>query len=188
MDIYKIREKMKNVPFGNSIFQIEKFSRGLETPERTYRNCLLQLNQKIKSLKECEFRRKRLEIDIEEIDEKLQKAEGFEKQRLDIDREEKQFHLDEEIKLIEDCCIEIKVYENILNQLPDFTREEFEKGEAIYWEKRLLADMKREVLSLGCVAKDTIESLEKIGIEVGRNVRGEIAFQKVNQKEMLDDI
>lgn len=178
MDICKLKEKMRNVPFGNSVFQIEKFSRGLETPERTYRNCLLQLNQKIRAMKECEFRRRRIEIDMEEIREKLKMAEGFEAKRLEIDMEEKQFLLDEEVKLIEDCYIEIKAYENILNQLPDFTREQFENAEGVYWEKKLLADMKREVLSLGYVTKDTMQSLEQIGIKVGKNEKGEIAYIK----------
>ena len=112
------------------------------------------------------------------IQEAKNSADGFERQRLEIDREEKQFHLDEEVKLIADCYIEIKVYENILNQLPGFTRADFENGEAIYWEKKLLADMKREVISGGGVKTDTMQSLEQIGIKVGRNENGEIAYIK----------
>lgn len=191
MDMLKLKEKMKHIPFGNSIFQIEHFSRGLETPERTYRNCLLQLNQKLRAMKECEFRRRRLEIDVEEIRDKLKDAKDLTAQRLWIDLEEKQFNLDEEIKLIEDCIIEIKTFENILNQLPDFTREEFEKAEGVYWEKRLLADMRKEVVSVGFVAKDTMQSLEQIGIKIGRNEKGEIAYIKEGQlnmpKEIMED-
>ena len=180
METYK--SKMKNVPFGNSVFQIEHFSRGAETPTRTYRNCLLQLHQKYKALKECEFRRKRLEIDIDEIKLKFETATDFEKRRLEIDVEEKQFNLAEEIKLIEDCIVEIKTYENILNQLPDFSRTDFEKAEGVYWERKLLNDAKQEILSLGHVAKDTMQSLEQIGILVGKNEQGVIAFQKMEVK------
>ena len=169
---------MRNVPFGSSVYQIEHFSRGAETPERSYRNCLLQLNQKIKALKECEFRRRKLEIDMRELAQKVETAECFEKERLVIDIEEKQFHLGEEIKLIEDCYIEIKTYENMLSQLPDFTREDFEKAEGIYWEKKLLSDMQKEVLSFGYVQKDTMQSLEQIGIKVGKNEQGQIVYFK----------
>lgn len=183
MDISKIKEKMKNVPFGNSIFQIEHFSRGNETPERAYRNCLLQLNQKIKALKECEFRRRRLDIDIQELSQKFEEAEGFEKKRIAIDIEEKKFYLNEEVKLIEDCYIEIRVYENILSQLPDFSREDFEKAESIYWEKKLLADMQKEVSSLGYVQKDTMQSLEQIGIKVGKNEQGQIVYLKEGKND-----
>ena len=172
---------MKNVPFGNSVFQIEHFSRGAETPTRTYRNCLLQLHQKYKALKECEFRRKRLEIDIDEIKLKFETATDFEKRRLEIDVEEKQFNLDEEIKLIEDCIVEIKTYENILNQLPDFSRTDFEKAEGVYWEKKLLNDARLQIMSLGYIAQDTQQSLKQIGINVERSEQGQIVFQKVGE-------
>ena len=42
-NLYK--DQFKNVPFGNSIFQITTFGHGQETPERQYRNCLLQLDK-----------------------------------------------------------------------------------------------------------------------------------------------
>jgi hypothetical protein len=173
-----MQKLMRNVPFGMSVFQIEKFNRGMETPERLYRNCLLQLNQKMRALKECEFRRTRYEIDLEEIEAKLDKAEGFERRRLEVDREEKIFNLTEEIKLIEDCYIECRTYENILDGLPEFTREQFENAEGEYWEKKLLNDMRREALSDGRVEKGTMEALEKIGITVGRNEAGQIAYVK----------
>ena len=179
METYK--SKMKNVPFGNSVFQIEHFSRGAETPTRTYRNCLLQLHQKYKALKECEFRRKRLEIDIDEIKAKSAITTEFEQRRLEIDVEEKQFNLDEEIKLIEDCIVEIKTYENILNQLPDFSRTDFEKAEGVYWEKKLLNDARLQIMSLGYIAQDTQQSLKQIGINVERSEQGQIVFQKVGE-------
>ena len=176
--IHKLQKLMRSVPFGMSVYQIEKFNRGMETPERLYRNCLLQLNQKMRALKECEFRRKRYEIDLEEIEEKLKDAEGFEKRRLEIDRDEKTFNLNEEIKFIEDCYIECRTYENILDGLPEFTREQFENAEGEYWEKKLLNDMRREALSDGRVDKGTMEALEKLGIAVGRNENGQIAYVK----------
>ena len=184
MDQSKLNQKFRSVPFGMSVFQIEHFNRGQETPERLYRNCLLQLSQKMRILKECEFRRKRFEIDLEEIEEKLQNTDGFEKRRLEIDRDEKVFNLEQEIKLIEDCYIECKTYENILDQLPEFTREQFEDAEKFYWEKRLLADMRREVLSDGRVSKDTMEALEQIGIVTGKDQNGQIAYSK--EQKLLD--
>ena len=176
MDLSKIQKKMRSVPFGMSVYQIETFNRGQETPERLYRNCLLQLNQKIRALKECEFRRKRYEIDLEEIDEKIGTADGFERRRLEIDREEKIFDLDGEIKLIEDCYIECRTYVSVLDGLPEFTREEFENAEGVYWERKLLNDARREVLSGGRVGGDTMEALEQIGVMVGKNERGQIAY------------
>ena len=184
MDMSKLQDKMRTVPFGMSVFQIKNFNRGQETPERLYRNCLLQLNQKMRVLKECEFRRARYEIDIEEIDEKSKNSDGFEKRRMEIDRNEKVFNLEQEIKLIEDCYIECRTYVDILDQLPEFTREQFEGAEGVYWEKRLLDDAKYEVLSIGTIGKDTAKSLEQIGIMIGKNKKGQIAY---TANKMLED-
>ena len=171
-------DMFKNVPFGNSIFQIQHFTDGKETPQRRYRYCLLQLDQKLRALKECKFRRKRLEIDIEEIVEKLTTSISYETKRLQVDLEEKKYYLEIEAKLIEDCLIEVAVYKKILSGLPEYSREEFEASEPEYWGKRLLNDAQREVTSMGYVTVQTIQSLENIGIKVGRNEKGQIAYTK----------
>lgn len=176
---------MFNIPFGNSIFQIVNFTAGKETPERRYRHCLLQLNQKHRAMKECEFRRRRLNIDIAEINEQIKEATSFEKQRLEIDLEEKEYNMAAEIKLIEDCVIEIKAYEQILKTLPQFTREEFEQAEQEYWEKRLLEDARREMISTGSVSVQTIESLEDIGLQIGRNEKGQITYNRRKDSDIL---
>ena len=181
-------DTFRNVPFGNSVFQILNFTAGKETPQRRYRHCLLQLNQKLSVLKECEFRRKRYSIDIEEIKEKIKTGKGFEKQRLEFALEEKQYRLDIEIKLIEDCMIEISAYKQILATLPEFTREEFEQAEQEYWEKRLLGDARREMIAHKTITPQTIEALENIGMVVGKNDKGQITYTKANQlKEVKHD-
>lgn len=176
---------MYNVPFGNSVFQIRNFTNGGETPHRRYRHCLLQLNQKHRAMKECEFRRRRLDIDIAEINERIETAEGFEKQRLEIDLEEKQYYLTAEIKLIADCAIEIAAYEQILKTLPQFTREEFEQNEQKYWEKRLLENARREMIATNSITTQTIESLEQIGFIIGRNEKGQITYNRRENNDIL---
>jgi len=167
-------------PFGNSMFQITNFTAGQETPERRYRHCSLQLHQKNKALKECEFRRRRTEIDLEEIKEDLENNKHsynkFEMERKEIDVEEKEYQLDNDIKMIKDCLFEIKVYKNILKTLPVFTREEFEKAEYRYWETRLINDAKKEIVSTNTVSTGTISSLENIGINITRDKDGKLAI------------
>jgi hypothetical protein len=169
--VFKDITKMKNykdqlntVPFGNSVFQIKQFIANQETPERSRRHVLLQLDQKQKAMNECKFRRQRREVDILEIDEKLKTATTFEKMRLLIDKEEAEYYLDAEIKLIEDCVIEIKAYEKILETLPEFTREEFETGELNYWRTRLIKSAERELMSKGSIGEGNIQALEQVGI------------------------
>ena len=179
-------DMFKNVPFGNSAFQILNFTAGKETPQRRYRHCLLQLNQKLNTLKECEFRRKRHDVDILEIKEKLKSVEKFDKQRLEIDLEEKYYYLDIEIKLIEDCFIEIAIYKQMLETLPNFSREEFEEAEQEYWEKRLTNDARREIIASGTIAPQTIEALENIGLIIGKNDKGQIIYEKKKQIKEIE--
>lgn len=176
--IKKLRDRMRPIPFGNSAFQNRHFTAGAEGPERRYRHCLLQINAKLNALQECEFRRKRMDIDIREIEEKLKTAEGFQRERLLIDLEEKQYGLDNEIKLIEDAAVELAVYEAEVEGMPGYTREEFESGERAYWTARLIGDAKREIAAHGSVAPGTLASLEGIGIEAVRE-NGKIAFKKI---------
>lgn len=173
-----------NMPFGNSVFQIQTFTDGKETPQRRCRHCLLQLRQKEQTMKECWFRQRRAEIDINEIKEKIQSAQGYEEQRLQIDLEEKQYQLDSETKLIEDCVVEIATYRKILEQLPKYTREEFEAAEPEYWGKRIIGDARREVVSSGCLSPQTIESLENLGFKISRNKEGCLVYTKENNNDI----
>jgi len=177
------------IPLGNSIFQIQNFI-VTGTPERKLRTCLLQLKQKETALKECSFRRRRYEIDLIELNEKAFKATGYEKERLDIELEEIQFRLDGEIELINDCVVEIAVYRRIMEDLPKATRLDFENAEYEYWKERLLADARHEITAGGSVSKGTIESLEHMGIKVGRDTSGQIAYETTpirNNNLCLDD-
>lgn len=170
------KEKMKHVPFGNSTFQIVNFIAKQDGDPRTYRNILLQLDAKQKAMKECYFRRKRREIDIAEINTKLNKLfiNKYTKQRLLVDLEEAEYALEAEIKLIEDCVFEIRAYEKLLSELPEFTRDDFEKAESEYWKFRLFKDAERELLSAGTVSTGTLESLEKIGVIMQRDTAGRL--------------
>lgn len=74
----EIEDTFFDIPFGNSHFQIENFIVNAEiTPERAFRAVGLQLMDKLKALKKAKFADKRLEIDIEEIKEKLTVTHGF---------------------------------------------------------------------------------------------------------------
>lgn len=188
--IEEIKRDTENVPFGNSQFQNEKFSSNQETPERKYRHALLQMDQKINALKECEFRRRRLEIDIRELEEKRPTRTGFELDRIDIDIEEKQWALNNEIKLINDAIIEVgtfyKIYKELKAQLPTITRESFEAAECGYWKSRLTNEATREALCDGRVSTGTMQSLLSVDIIVGRDAKGRIAFSDlVNKREEL---
>ena len=179
MKVRDLVQEIENVPFGNSVFQIQQFVAHEETPERTYRKVLLQIDQKMKALMECKFRRKRKEIEIKELKEKIKRATGFKKEYLEVDLEEVEHGLNEEIKLINDALIEIKAYEAVLEKLPVFTREEFEQGELSYWQNRLMKMAELEMKSTGAIGVGSLQSLEQIGLIAVRNEQGHmIIFDK----------
>jgi len=180
MDIKDIKKQFRNVPFGNSQFQINNFIGNDITPERTYRNVMLQLNQKLNALQECSFRRRRKELDIKNIKDKLKSDP--ENPRLLIDLEENTYHLENEIKLIEDAEIEIQTYLKILDSLPEITREQFENSEKTYWQCRLIRDAQREIQSMGRIDRGTLQALEQIGLKAAALPDG-----KMNIFGALDD-
>jgi hypothetical protein len=182
-----IDDKMKQVPFGNSAFQIANFIAQQETPERAYRNILLQLDAKRTAMKECEFRRRRREIDIAENEKMMITAIDYEKERCQVNIDEAKFYLDKEIKLIEDCIIEIKVYESLLEKLPAYSREDFENGELEYWKARLLGNAKREILSNNTISSGVLESLEKIGCVIARDEKGQFVLVENNKLKEIED-
>lgn len=168
-----IKNRMQEIPFGNSVFQIAQFILNQESPERAYRAALINYDAKMKALKESEFRRKRKDIDLREIDEKLLKAEGFDKERLLIDKEEAEYGLNEELKLIHDCEVEIEAYKKVIEALPAYSREDFEKSELAYWKTRLLKQAQLEIKSTGFITYGVLDSLFKIGLQVSKNEKGE---------------
>lgn len=185
--ITQIKKDAEEVPFGNSQFQIEHLSCNQETPERKYRHVLLQMVQKISILEECKFRRKRLEIDIEEIQEKLKKAKGFKAKRLAVDLEEKELSLSNEIKLINDAVFElskmVQIYQNLKLQLPDFNREKFEKAELGYYQTRFALEAQREFRSTGTITPQLIHSLENVGLELRKDDKGMIQVAPIEKLE-----
>lgn len=168
-DILKIKKLKEKVPFGNSDFQIKTFISNDITPERCFRNVVLQLNQKIIALHEAKFRRERYLIDIDEAQDKLKKdnIDEYEKRRSEVLIAEKLFYLSNEEKLIDDCIRECNVYYSIIEKLPDIkNRDNFEASEQSYWTQRLQRDVINEIRVKGMVEKGTLESLNKLGIDI----------------------
>ncbi len=172
MNINALREKMENVPFGNSIFQTLM---GIpKEPARAYRHILLQINTKLQAFDECRFRRARLEVDIDELRIKIEKSSfnEFDKKRFKIDLEEKCLNLRKEEKLIRDAGIELLALNKTLEALPEISRIDFEQDEKAYWKNRLLKDSENELIAYGRPQKGTLETLESIGIVAKAGEKG----------------
>lgn len=141
----EIEEASRNVPFGNSLYQIDNFIiNAAYTPARAYKAIMLQLSEKIKSLKEAEYNSRKHDIDVRELKFKIAKLErnmseedSFELERMKLDLEKKTIDSKEAEKLIEDAIIEAEHLYKRFKQLPKYTREEFEREEAEHYNARL---------------------------------------------------
>ena len=184
----KIENMMKEIPFGNSEFQMRQFTAGMEPPERRVRYHLLQLRTKNRALKEVEVNLSRLINDIEELKEiKNIESNKFEKRRHEIDIKDKQNQINDIEILIQDTLSECKFHYNELEILPEFSREDFEKGELNYWQKRLLNDAKYQLISSGTINHDTIRSLDNTGIQIRRDGQGQMILPDEFKKVFLID-
>ena len=201
VDIDQIMAEMEKVPFGNSAFQNMFFTDGQESPQRRRRHILLQLSKKIQALKACEFRRQRIDIDLEEISEdltdmkprgdcQLLPAQVREKRRLQIDKAEKEWQLKSEIQLINDAMVEVETYSAMLEDLPAMKdRGEFEAAELGYWEQRLLGDMTREMLEKGTVGVGVQKALGQIGHDVRKDKKsGQLVIINRRQEASNNDL
>lgn len=180
--IQEIKEASKNVPFGSSEFQNIYFSANQETPERKYRHLVLQMDQKINTLQHCKFNRDRIELAIEELEYKIHSCEpdSFEARKLKIDLKEKQWALNNEVKLIEDAIIELVTFYSMFKQLPSIDRLTFEKQEKVYWTERLLREAKASVLSTGSIEQGLSLALSHIGIDP---VAAQVELKQLNNEQ-----
>lgn len=173
--IEEIKKMMWDIPFGNTRFQIQNFLREY-TPERQLRMILLQMNEKITSLEKYKLNRQRIELDLEEIEEKIAKAEGRDRKRLEIDLVEKQMDHQASMKLVNDTVAEVQTYDTLLREVQtavgEVSRDSFEKAEQKYWEMRLLDDARTNLTGNGSIDRGTLQSLQKIGLTAVRGHDG----------------
>lgn len=189
--IDQIKQMSWEIPFGNTAFQVRNFLREY-TPERQLRMILLQLNEKITSLEKFRLNKERLQLDLDELEEKIDAAEGRAKRRLEIDLVEKRMDYDAQIKLVNDALEEIKVYDELLREVEaavgQVTRQAFEQQEQKYWEMRLLDDARAAFTSNGSVDRGTLQSLQKIGLYGVRDQSGMqfLTTDQIKQLQLAD--
>ena len=141
--IDEINQASLEIPFGNSKYQNINFVLNAElTTGRKLRHCLLKLKDRIAALRECYYNVQLENIDIEEMTEQLETAEGYDKRRLTIKLEQKQANRIQLEKMVIDCQTEIKDLYNAYKQLPKITREDFEKEEEHHFELKFARDIK----------------------------------------------
>ena len=145
--IKEVEDAFFDIPFENSRFQTESFVIGGQiTPERAYRAIGLRMHAKLRALNEAKFGRMKEQVDLDEIDYKLQNEQlsPFDRRREEIKKEEILSRRNWTDKLINDAISELNVLYKHFKALPKYTRDQFESGERLHFEQRL----NRQVLGL----------------------------------------
>ena len=175
----EIEERAFDIPFSNSEFQSENFIFNSSiTPTRAYRASLLQLQEKIKALKEATFAKKLADVKIrrKEVEKKsslslieeedsLYQLDVYEKEiqylhieKLDIQIEKIRESFRQQEKLFSDALHEIEYFYNKILKMPRYTRKEFEEGEREYYE----ISLKKQAVQI----TGAMDSLLAMGVDV----------------------
>jgi len=154
----EIQDSFLEIPFGNSDFQIANFivNAGL-TQERAFRAVCLTMREKIISLNEAYYNQKRLQVDLDELQARVndQAADQFARRRAEIEIEYKISQQRDNEKLILDAIHEVEMLKAYWEKLPHPTRKQFEAAEEDYFKLSL----SRQVMGID----GAIGSLENMG-------------------------
>lgn len=138
--LQEIQDAFFDIPFENSKFQTEHFVLNAQlTPERAYRALGLRMHNRLRALREAQFGRMKEEIDIEELQAKIDdpQTSTWDRRRAEIDVQQKLANRPFTDKLINDAIAELNVLYSHFQKLPRYTREQFEAGERRHFELRL---------------------------------------------------
>lgn len=154
-----VQDAFFDIPFENSQFQTEAFVIAANvTPERAYRSIGLRMQSKIQAVLEAKHARAKEDIDIEELQEKIDNPETnkFERRRAQLDIEYKLAQRPYTDKLMNDALTELNILYQHFKKLPRYTRAQFEAGERTHFDTKLQRQL------AGCQgAAEALTNMEK---------------------------
>lgn len=136
----ELEEAFRDIPFENSAFQTKAFVIAAQlTPARAYRAIGLRMFDRIRALKENEFESRKIDVDLQELREKLThwRTSKFDKMRAEIEIERIESRRNGVDKLKGDALRELELLYSEFKKLPKYTRAQFEAEEAAHFELRL---------------------------------------------------
>ena len=174
--VNEINERFYNIPFENSAFQTENFVIAASiTPERAYRSIGLRLSSRLRALQEAKFGAMREQIDIEELQAKIDNPDtsSFDRRRAEIDIMEKLSNRPFTQKLINDAVTECNVLWAHLQKFPKYTRDEFEAGEKEHFTQRLTR------------AVSNVQGAQESLVNMNTDLPGMLAFEEETVQNLL---
>ena len=196
--IEKINELLKDFDGRQSNFQNRYFV--LEKQHNKYAQyiqALRELSSRVDTLRSEHFALERHLVDIEEIEYKLQTAEGFDKKRLEIDLREKMFSTEPMRKSVDKLSEDISLfYNSALLLKPDGDEKQLEQE---MWESKVKWNIFIDWKMSGNLSKSSYEFLaslpkdsrdkiveelkdaDKFMLEMEEEENNEIDFEKIEK-------
>lgn len=160
-------ERFFDIPFENSMFQNRNFVANIQqTPERAYRALGLRVRNKINALREAYYDGRVDQIEIEELEQKLEtlrdNGDHFGVRKTEVEILRRQHRKRDADKLINDAITDVRHLMSLVRQFPKYTREDFEKAERGHFKLKL------ERQALGIVG--AAESLDAMGEDITKQL------------------
>lgn len=129
-----------------------------DTKEQQYAQCVLELQIKYDNIRRALLGKKKVEIEIRNLEKSATEVDL-------IDAEIKKIDLEEQNRAMLGAWREFKSLYKIWQEFPKkYTREELDAGQSNYWRKRLTRQANQDLQATGRVQVGNMESLTQIGM------------------------
>ena len=129
-----------------------------DTIEQQYAQCVLEMQIKYDNIRRALLSKKRIEIEIKELESKNTEIDL-------IDAEIKKIDLEAQDRAIVGAWREFQVLYKIWNEFPKkYTRQELDLAQPEYWQKRIARQANQDLIAMGRIQVGNQESLNQIGL------------------------
>jgi len=183
----KLKELLNDHQTGMSQFQDDYFvtTRAGGTLYGQYKQSLRELYKRFRGLRELTCGNERLQIDIDELKEKIGNSEGFEKRRAEVDYKEKVMLMEESTRVIKDTKREFsRFYQQaayLKDTIGELTDEKRHQLDMDMWEFKIKEMAVIDWITSGRLRNSTFEFLHALP----KDIKTRVANELTNQDELL---
>jgi hypothetical protein len=161
-------------------FVLEKFVVGQhDTLETQYQQCVLELQVKYDNIRRARLNKKKILIKISEYATRNTELDKVEADLLTIDLEEQE-------RAMLGAIREFETLYSIWQSFPKkYTREDIDKNQADYWQKRLSRQAQQDIQATGRVGAGNSEALRQIEMENILKPKIASNVNMINKKEFI---
>jgi len=149
-----------------------------------YKQALRELYKRFRGLRELTCNNERLQIDIEELSEKVNTTDGFEKRRAEVDYKEKVLLMEESQRAIKDTEREFKRFYQqasyLKEQIGELTDEKRHQLDTEMWVFKIKEMAVVDWVSNGRLRNNTFEFLHSLPKELKLEVAEALKLQNQN--------